>query len=43
MEDVRERLEAMLPKVPVTGDSGLPHPAVARLLKWDDEKRERQK
>lgn len=33
----------MLPKVPVPRDSGLPHPAVAKLLKRDDEKRERQK
>ena len=43
MEDVRERLEAMLPKVPVPRDPGLPHPAMAKLFMRDDEKRERQK
>ncbi len=43
MEDVRQRLEAMLPKVPVPRDLGLPHPALAKLLKRDDEKRERQR
>lgn len=43
IEDVRQRLEAMLAKVPVPRDLSLPHPAVAKLLKRDDEKRERQK
>ena len=43
MEAVQTRLEATLPKVPVPRDPGLPHPAVAKLLKRDDEKRERQK
>ena len=43
MDDIRERLDAMLPKVPVPRELGLPHPAVAKLLKRDDDKRERQK
>lgn len=43
MEDIRRRLDATLPKVPVPRDSGLWHPAAAKLLKRDDEKRERQK
>lgn len=42
MENIRERLSALLPKLPVPRAPGLPHPAVAKLLKRDDEKRERQ-
>ncbi len=43
MEDVREQLWALLPKVPVPRYLETPHPAVAKLLKRDDEKRERQR
>ena len=43
MEKVRERLDAMLPKVPLPGSPGMPNPTVAKLLMWDAEKRERQK
>lgn len=43
MEDVRKRLDAMLLKVAVQKDSGLSPPAVAKLLKRDDDKREKQK
>ena len=43
MEVVRESLDAVLPKVPVPRDLEVHHPAVAKLLKKDDGKRERQR
>ena len=43
MVHLRKRLEALLPKVSVSRDLEAPHPAVAMLLKRDDQKRERQK